>query len=265
MRHTYRVVMAAAALAGMLATPASAQQDDEAAISFPDTVPPARLVAMVDQGSRLFNGGTCFFCHAVGGRGDGQRAPDLTDEEWLHSMGDFEGIAQTIQWGVKRGEMKAMSPRPHQMNPAGGMKVGFQEIMALTAYVWSRTNGPTPEIVVRQDEVLALLAAGEGRRAADILRSDARAHPDSLMFSERAVNMLGYEYLGRWGEPQTALPLFVINTEIHPDSWNVWDSLAEGYVALGETAKAIENYEKSLALNPRNRGATEALERLRSQ
>ncbi len=248
------------------AIPASAQQtDDAAAVSFPDTVSAARLSALVEQGSSLFNGGTCLFCHAVGGRGDGQRGPDLTDGEWLHSMGDFEGITETIRWGVKRSEMKAMTPRPHQMNPNGGMSIGFPEVMALTAYVWSRTNGPTPEAVARQDEVLSLLADGDGRGAADLLRADTRERPDSPMFSERAVNMLGYEYLERWVEPQTALPLFVFNAEAHPESWNVWDSLAEAYVALGETTKAIENYEKSLALNPRNRGATEALERLRSQ
>ncbi len=248
------------------ATPAPAQQVDEPeAISFTDTIPQTQLQAMIEQGGRLFNGGTCIVCHAVGGRGDGRRGPNLTDVEWLHSQGDFEGIMETIRWGVERDEMKAMTPRPFQMNPNGGMSVSFPEIMALAAYVWSRVNGVVPEGVARQDEVIAMLSDGQGRRAADALRADARARPDSLMFTERAVNSLGYEYIRRWESPETAIELFLFNTEAHPESWNTWDSLGEGYVALGETLKAIEMYEKALELNPQSTAATEALERLRSQ
>ena len=248
------------------ASPAWAQQVDEAeAVSLTDTIPQTQLQAMIEQGGRLFNEGTCIFCHAVGGRGDGQRGPDLTDFEWLHSEGDFEGILETVRWGVQRSEMKAMTPRPFQMNPIGGMTVGFRETMALSAYVWSRTNGVAPEGVARQDEVLAMLEDGDGRRAADALRADARSRPDSLMFSERAVNALGYEYLQRWESPETAIELFLFNTEAHPESWNTWDSLGEGYADLGEISKAIQNYEKALELNPQATTATEALERLRSR
>ncbi|MEE8488259.1 MAG: tetratricopeptide repeat protein [Gemmatimonadota bacterium] len=248
------------------ATPAVAQQVDEAeAISFTDTIPQTQLQAMIEQGGRLFNGGTCIICHAVGARGDGRRGPNLTDEEWLHSEGDFEGIMETVRWGVKRSEMKAMTPRPFQMNPNGGMSISFPEVMALSAYVWSRVNGVAPEGVARQDEVLAMLEDGDIGGATDALRADARARPDSLIFTERAVNLLGYEYLQRWNSPETAIELFLFNAETHPESWNTWDSLGEGYAALGETRQAIEMYEKALELNPRSTSAAEALEQLRSR
>jgi len=35
---------------------------------------------------------------------------------------------------------------------------------------------------------------------------------------------------------------------------NVYDSLGEAYAAAGETHLAIDNYEKSVALNPKNEG-----------
>lgn len=266
MTKTTLLAIAAAALVVVGVPPVAAQQVDESeAVSFTDTIPQAQLLAMIEQGGRLFNGGTCIICHAVGGRGDGRRAPDLTDVEWLHSEGDFEGIMETIRWGVKRSEIKAMTPRPFQMNPNGGMSVSFPEIMALSAYVWSRTNGLAPEGVARQDEVLELLSAGEGRRAADVLRADARIRPDSLMFAERAINTLGYEYLQRWNAPETAIELFLFNTEAHPESWNTWDSLGEGYAVMGETRKAIEMYGKALELNPQCTTAREALDRLQSR
>jgi predicted negative regulator of RcsB-dependent stress response len=31
----------------------------------------------------------------------------------------------------------------------------------------------------------------------------------------------------------------------HPESWNVYDSLAEAYALKGEKAKAITNYQKA--------------------
>lgn len=266
MTKTIMRVVAVVALISIGAPPVAAQQPNQTApISLTDTIPQTQLLAMVDQGARLFNGGTCIICHAVGGRGDGQRGPNLTDVEWLHSEGDFEGILETVRWGVKRAEMKAMAPRPFQMNPLGGMQIGFREAMALSVYVWSRTHDASSDYVDQLDNILALLDAGEGQRAADILRADARTRPDSLMLAENAVNSLGYEYLRRWESPEAAVALFLFNTEVHPESWNTWDSLGEGYAVLGESSKAIQSYEKALELNPQAPSAIQALEDLRSQ
>jgi hypothetical protein len=40
--------------------------------------------------------------------------------------------------------------------------------------------------------------------------------------------------------------------------------LAEAYAIKGEKSLAIKNYEKSIALNPNNRSAREALEKLKT-
>ena len=63
--------------------------------------------------------------------------------------------------------------------------------------------------------------------------------------SEADVNLLGYQYLGS-GKMKEAIEVFKKNVKQHPDSWNTFDSLAEGYEKNGDTKLAIENYTKAL-------------------
>jgi tetratricopeptide (TPR) repeat protein len=71
---------------------------------------------------------------------------------------------------------------------------------------------------------------------------------------EADVNTLGYQFLGG-GKIDDAIEVFKKNTELYPDSWNVWDSLAEGYMNKGEKQLAIENYKKALSMAPENQHA----------
>ncbi|MBH1864572.1 serine hydrolase [Stenotrophomonas maltophilia] len=65
---------------------------------------------------------------------------------------------------------------------------------------------------------------------------------------ERAINASGYAIRASLGA-RRALKVFALNTELYPDSANVWDSLAECHAALGdaETAKALYAKAKALA------------------
>lgn len=69
--------------------------------------------------------------------------------------------------------------------------------------------------------------------------------------SEVDVNNLGYQLLGG-GKIDDAIEIFKKNTELYPESWNVWDSLAEGYMNKGEKQHAIDNYKKALSMAPEN-------------
>ena len=51
----------------------------------------------------------------------------------------------------------------------------------------------------------------------------------------------------------------------HPQYWNAYDSLAEVYLALGEKELAIQNYQKSIELNPENQNAMEHLKKLKDR
>jgi 3-oxoadipate enol-lactonase len=88
--------------------------------------------------------------------------------------------------------------------------------------------------------------------------------PDIIFFDEREVNLLAYSYLQK-GEMNGAIELFKLNTIAYPKSYNVFDSLGEAYMNFGNNELAIENYEKSLKLNPQNTNAVEQLKKLRGK
>ncbi len=243
---------------------ALSQMQADVSVSLTDTIPDSAFAGMVLTGAKLFNNASCTFCHAAGGRGTIQRAPNLTDMEWLHSMGDFEGILQTITWGVPRERMKAMTPRPFQMLPGGGAALNFPQRRALAAYVWSLGNGRQPREVQSQNEVLAMLEEGSVDEAMAFFREHRTDSDTTLLFVEGGLNTLGYEFLLFREEPDipTAIAIFELNVELYPDAFNTWDSLGEAYVANGETQLAIESYQRSLELNPDNANAVTKLAEL---
>jgi hypothetical protein len=81
---------------------------------------------------------------------------------------------------------------------------------------------------------------------------------------ESDLNRLGYELMSQ-RDLEAAIKIFQLNAEAYPRSSNVYDSLAEAYMNHGDTNLAIENYQKSLELNPNNISAVEAIKKLKQQ
>lgn len=78
---------------------------------------------------------------------------------------------------------------------------------------------------------------------------------------ENEINLAGYALM-RSGKLNEAIEIFKLNVELFPDSWNVYDSLGEGYMNNGDTKLAIENYRKSVEMNPNNTNGIEILKKL---
>jgi CubicO group peptidase (beta-lactamase class C family) len=78
---------------------------------------------------------------------------------------------------------------------------------------------------------------------------------------ERFVNAKGYDLLYD-KKLQESIDVFKLNVFAFPKSANVFDSLGEAYLEAGNEELAIENYKKSLLLNPDNTNAEEVLKRL---
>lgn len=57
-----------------------------------------------------------------------------------------------------------------------------------------------------------------------------------------------------------AFKIFELNTLLYPEAWNVFDSLGEQQLKLGRKKEGLENYRKSLLLNPENENARKILE-----
>jgi 3-oxoadipate enol-lactonase len=104
-----------------------------------------------------------------------------------------------------------------------------------------------------------------GTEAAVAAIEEARSRdPDAVLFREAKINQMGYLEL-RAGNVDRAIGLFRINMVAFPGSWNAYDSLAEAYATKGLKDLAIENYERSLEMNPDNANARAWLERLRQE
>ena len=86
--------------------------------------------------------------------------------------------------------------------------------------------------------------------------------PEAYFVSENEMNSMGYRLLGE-NKVEEAIEVLRINTEVFPDSWNVWDSLGEAYMVNGAKELAIESYERSLELNPGNQNAHRMLSKLK--
>jgi len=80
-------------------------------------------------------------------------------------------------------------------------------------------------------------------------------------FSEDQLNQLGYHYLSK-ENVDYALAIFKINVDAFPKSSNVYDSYGEALLKHGATEKAIENYQRSVELNPANEGGIKVLKEL---
>ncbi|MEX0274439.1 MAG: serine hydrolase, partial [Flavobacteriaceae bacterium] len=77
-----------------------------------------------------------------------------------------------------------------------------------------------------------------------------RAHPhfgDNDF--EMHLNDVGYFWLLSLKDPEKAVQVFELNAREFPNSWNVFDSLAEAFEKSGDSKKAIHNYERAMALN----------------
>lgn len=128
---------------------------------------------------------------------------------------------------------------------------------------------PAPRSSLRQITFLTLtdhlsqVLADEGVEAMVAAYREWKSDPTrARQYTELDVNAFGYRLLGQ-GKATEAIAVFALNVESYPNSANAYDSLGEAYMSAGEKAKAIENYEKSLSLNPGNTNAVAMLKKLR--
>jgi tetratricopeptide (TPR) repeat protein len=122
----------------------------------------------------------------------------------------------------------------------------------------------TSDLTERSHEYRAVVkAGGQWRIASQVSHqlADFGSSPEAI---ERNLNATGYVLLEA-GKPKDAIEVFRVNVTLFPSSWNTYDSLGEAYAAAGETNLAIQNYEKSVELNPKNDTGKAALAKLKGR
>lgn len=138
-----------------------------------------------------------------------------------------------------------------------GIDLLQREHQADLRYVWFRVNESQSAASVLERVISASGAVG----GVEKYREMKSAPRNKFYFDENEMNRLGYRLIGE-KKITEAIEVFKMNVELYPDSWNVYDSLGEGYMNDGQTQLAIEYYEKSLELNPENENGRSMLKKL---
>jgi len=124
-------------------------------------------------------------------------------------------------------------------SPNNDIDPGFASVQIMQA----QDQPPTP------DQFIAVIRNHGAQTAEEIYREFNNKQPGSIVLQEAVINILGYQAL-QTGNAQDAVILFRLNTEVYPNSSNVWDSYADGLAALGENDKVIECYKRVLEVLP---------------
>ncbi len=128
--------------------------------------------------------------------------------------------------------------------------------------VYTDLSGPAdtrPSVCEPMTRVLVESSIQQALEEYELLKT---SQGDAYDFGEAQLNMLGYQLLFRQ-RVDDAMEIFKLNVGEYPESFNVYDSYGEVLLMKGDTAQSIDNYEKSLQLNPDNTNAVQVLERLR--
>lgn len=117
--------------------------------------------------------------------------------------------------------------------------------------------------ILKLESITDVLSSALRAGGPDAMEKAYRAYKSgsASQYTEIAVNAMGYALMNQ-GQLPAAVRLFELNAESYPNSFNVWDSLAESYMTSGDNKKAIEHYNKSLAINPTNQNAKDMIAKI---
>jgi len=121
---------------------------------------------------------------------------------------------------------------------------------------------PAPPTLSEVVRAAALEGSQDLRSAYENYMRDPRHR--YLKDDEIQLNRTGYELLGR-KRTKSAVAVFRLNAEMHPQSSNVFDSLGEGLEAAGDLHDAMAAYAKALEIDPTNDHAGFALSQLKAK
>lgn len=84
---------------------------------------------------------------------------------------------------------------------------------------------------------------------------------DDYYVKEKEMNIVSYKLL-QSNRVQEAREVLKLAIGVFPNAFNLYDSYGEVLLVLGEKEKAIENYKKSVELNPKNKNGIRILKEL---
>ena len=172
---------------------------------------------------------------------------------------EFSGTVETIEW------LYSVSGNPgsrfvhFKTGGHGADMFAVQKELAGMIVDWYvttlvKTPGRAPLNKAAQgakkQSVLALIdEPGGPAKVAQTLADLRQRDPKASLFPEAVANLLGYEHL-QTGDVKGGVEIMKLNADAYPDSPNVYDSLADAYLADGQKDLARQYAQKALDLLP---------------
>ena len=108
---------------------------------------------------------------------------------------------------------------------------------------------------------IMMTSPGGVAKARQIYDEAKLAKKGQALFPENEMNLFGYELLQN-GNAKDAVEVFKMNVEAFPGSANTYDSLSDGYLALGNREEALRYADKTLEMLPKDTQAPEQFKTL---
>jgi len=188
----------------------------------------------------------CPFCHV------GQEGQPLTTFDFVSDEKPTKGAA--------RGMMKMVRDINQDLHKMKIPETNRVEVQCITCH----RGRPRP--MTLSDELADVYekAGIDSTVARYTMLRDRFFGAGSYDFSERSLSELGSTLMAK-GRHDDAIRIFQLNVQQNPNSSFVYSSLADAYAAAGQKDLAIQNYEKAVQLEPRNREAEQKLKALRGE
>jgi cyclase len=185
---------------------------------------------------------------------------DLTVEE-LRQLGNMiDTTAKLIKTELSKAKTIQMLLDEDILKPwaAFGMETKEDRDICLSALA---NAGPPVWRNATIKELYDALMGGDGNAAVAKYLQLKKDFSNQYNFNQYPINRVGKWLLGK-NRIADAITLFEFCTKEFPNSWNAYDNLGAVYEKEGNTKLAIENYKKSLELNPGNTKTKNALKKL---
>jgi dienelactone hydrolase len=200
----------------------------------------------------------------------------IRDSAWLPifgaaSQGDG-GAVETTRWAMGWSRNPANRFVEYQAAGHGTDMFAVEKELQPQVLAWLETHvrdapatrpAPTtaggPTIV---EEFWTTLNQPDGVQRARQLYDEAKRRDKSVvLFPERETNLLGYALL-QDGKVKDAVVVFQLNVEGYPRSANTYDSLSDGYLAMGNKEEALKYAQKTIEMLDKDPDATPELKQL---
>ena len=200
----------------------------------------------------------------------------LRDSAWLPIFGAAShgdgGAVETMRWAMGWSRNQKNKFVEYKAAGHGTDMFAVEKDLQPQILTWLETHlrdapatrptaaAPATPTIVEEFWTTITLPGGVDR--ARKMYDEARSRDKTIvLFPETEMNLLGYQIL-RDDKPNAAVTVFQMNVEAYPNSANVYDSLSDAYLELGNRDEALKYAQKALAALEKDTNSTPQFKQL---